>query len=212
MVADAFGSDGATRPWSRLARGPDYQHGSPLVVVGIALLVFPKLALGLSGFETGVAVMPHIHGDPDDTPAQPAGRIRGAQRLLTTAAVIMSVFLITSSLVTTLLIPAGGVPARRRGQRPGTGLPGARVPGQRVRQRLRRVDDRDLVVRRRVGDGRAAEPDPALPAPLRDGPAVGPGRPSAGAGLHPGRVPDHAHLPTPTSTPRAARTPPACWS
>jgi hypothetical protein len=75
------------------------------VVVGIALLVFPKLALGLSGFETGVAVMPHIHGDPEDTPAHPAGRIRGAKRLLTAAAVIMSIFLITSSVVTTLLIP-----------------------------------------------------------------------------------------------------------
>ena len=74
------------------------QHGDPLVMVGIALLVFPKLALGLSGFETGVAVMPHIKGDL-------AGRIRGAKRLLTTAAVIMSVFLLTSSLVTTVLIP-----------------------------------------------------------------------------------------------------------
>jgi hypothetical protein len=49
--------------------------------------------------------MPHIKGDPDDTPAHPAGRIRGARKLLTTAAVIMSVFLITSSIVTTLLIP-----------------------------------------------------------------------------------------------------------
>jgi hypothetical protein len=81
------------------------QHGNPLLMVGIALLVFPKLALGLSGFETGVAVMPQITGNPGDTDAKPEGRIRGARRLLTSAAIIMSVFLITSSLVTTLLIP-----------------------------------------------------------------------------------------------------------
>ncbi|NEN07468.1 APC family permease [Diaminobutyricibacter tongyongensis] len=80
-------------------------HGDPLIIVGIALLVFPRLALGLSGFETGVAVMPQIKGDPDDDPNYPKGRIRGAGRLLSTAAIIMSVFLITSSLVTTLLIP-----------------------------------------------------------------------------------------------------------
>ncbi|HEV7812965.1 MAG TPA: amino acid transporter [Leifsonia sp.] len=81
------------------------QHGSPLMVIGIALLVFPKLALGLSGFETGVAVMPQIKGAPDDDPDYPRGRIRGAGRLLTTAALIMSGFLITSSFTTTLLIP-----------------------------------------------------------------------------------------------------------
>ncbi|WP_281534907.1 amino acid transporter [Cryobacterium breve] len=81
------------------------QHGSPFVMVGIALLVFPKLALGMSGFETGVAVMPQITGDRNDTPDNPDGRIRGTKRLLTTAAVIMSGFLIASSLVTTLLIP-----------------------------------------------------------------------------------------------------------
>ena len=81
------------------------QHGNPLIMVGIALLVFPKLALGLSGFETGVAVMPQITGDASDTEARPTGRIRGARRLLTTAAIIMSSFLITSSLVTTFLIP-----------------------------------------------------------------------------------------------------------
>jgi hypothetical protein len=69
------------------------------------LLVFPKLALGLSGFETGVAVMPQIKGDPTDTPDKPLGRIRGTNRLLSTAAIIMSAFLITSSTVTTLLIP-----------------------------------------------------------------------------------------------------------
>ena len=81
------------------------QHSNPVLMVGIALLVFPKLALGLSGFETGVAVMPQITGGAQDTEANPAGRIRGAQRLLTTAALIMSAFLITSSIVTTFLIP-----------------------------------------------------------------------------------------------------------
>ena len=81
------------------------QHGNPLLMVGIALLVFPKLALGLSGFETGVAVMPQIRGAKSDTPDNPKGRIRGAQRLLTTAALIMSAFLISSSIVTTFLIP-----------------------------------------------------------------------------------------------------------
>jgi hypothetical protein len=64
--------------------------------------VFPKLALGLSGFETGVAVMPHINGEPNDDPKHPAGRIRGARRLLTAAAATMSVFLISSSIVTSL--------------------------------------------------------------------------------------------------------------
>jgi hypothetical protein len=81
------------------------QHGNPFIMVGIALLVFPKLALGLSGFETGVAVMPQVTGDARDTEEDPVGRIRGTKRLLTTAALIMSGFLITSSIVTTLLIP-----------------------------------------------------------------------------------------------------------
>ncbi|SBT51367.1 APC family permease [Micromonospora auratinigra] len=82
------------------------QHGDPLLMVAVALLVFPKLALGLSGFETGVAVMPHVKGDPTDSEEKPTGRIRGARRLLTTAAAIMSVFLVTSSIVTVVLIPA----------------------------------------------------------------------------------------------------------
>ncbi|MFI1718757.1 amino acid transporter [Streptomyces sp. NPDC053513] len=81
------------------------EHGNVFAMVGVALLVFPKLALGLSGFETGVAVMPHVQGDPDDTEARPAGRIRGTKKLLTTAALIMSVFLICTSFITTVLIP-----------------------------------------------------------------------------------------------------------
>jgi hypothetical protein len=81
-------------------------HGDWFMVIGIALLVFPKLALGLSGFETGVAVMPQIQGHPEDTEENPAGRIKGARRLLTSAAVIMSAFLVTTSFITVVLIPA----------------------------------------------------------------------------------------------------------
>ena len=84
----------------------------------ISALFFPKLALGLSGFETGVAVMPQIRGDASDTEANPEGRIRRAQWLLVTSALIMSVMLIGSSIVVTTLIPlealAHGGPACER--------------------------------------------------------------------------------------------------
>ncbi|MFJ5305151.1 amino acid transporter [Streptomyces sp. NPDC088350] len=81
------------------------EHGNVFAMVGVSLLVFPKLALGLSGFETGVAVMPHVQGDPDDTEQIPKGRIRDTKKLLTAAALIMSVFLIATSFITTVLIP-----------------------------------------------------------------------------------------------------------
>ena len=100
-------------------------HGNMWLIVGVSLILFPKLALGLSGFETGVAVMPLVKGDQDLTDAdwddihttrtgrapEPRtnrlleGRIRNTRKLLRSAALIMSVFLITSSLVTTMLIP-----------------------------------------------------------------------------------------------------------
>ena len=70
---------------------------SLLLIIGMSLLVFPKLALGLSGFETGVAVMPLIKSP---------NRIEKTRKLLRTAALIMSFFLIASSFVTSVLIPA----------------------------------------------------------------------------------------------------------
>ncbi|MFN8000853.1 MAG: amino acid transporter [Acidobacteriota bacterium] len=79
-------------------------HGNPFLIIGLSLLLFPKLALGLSGFETGVAVMPLVKGDPSDDFKNPVGRIRNTRKLLLSAALIMSVMLIASSLVTTLLI------------------------------------------------------------------------------------------------------------
>ena len=79
--------------------------GSAIKIVVVALVLFPKLALGLSGFETGVAVMPLVAGSSSDSGPRPEGRIRNTHKLLTTAAVTMSVLLVTSSIVTTLLIP-----------------------------------------------------------------------------------------------------------
>ncbi|MEV6844465.1 amino acid permease [Actinoplanes sp. NPDC051411] len=91
-VVDVFTTPGAFSGWtSRLTSG-----GS---VFGPAILAFPALVLGLSGFETGVSMMPLIKA-PDM-----ASRIRNTRKLLTTAAAIMSVYLIATSFVTTILIP-----------------------------------------------------------------------------------------------------------
>jgi hypothetical protein len=78
--------------------------GNWTMIILIGLVVFPKLALGLSGFETGVAVMPLVKGDPSDTEEKPQGRIRNTKKMLVSAALVMSVLLIASSFITTLLI------------------------------------------------------------------------------------------------------------
>jgi hypothetical protein len=77
-------------------------NGSPLAMIGLSLLLFPKLALGLSGFETGVSMMPLVKGAADDQELRPAGKIRHTHYLLFTAALIMSLFF--TALITTLLI------------------------------------------------------------------------------------------------------------
>jgi hypothetical protein len=82
------------------------QHPNFATAILGAFLVFPRLALGLSGFETGVAVMPLVRGEGDSAQTQLASRIRNTKKLLFAAAVIMSFLLIGSSIVTTLLIPA----------------------------------------------------------------------------------------------------------
>ena len=107
-----------------------FQHpsvrGNAWFAVFVALMLFPRLALGLSGFETGVAVMPLVKGDGDLSDDDWAtiqstrtahreeakvrhllrSRIRNTKMLLRVAALIMSVMLISSSFVTTTLIPA----------------------------------------------------------------------------------------------------------
>jgi hypothetical protein len=97
---------GAWGRWQvRLFQGEGGATRDIFGVVGIAMLLFPELALGLSGFETGVAVMPLVRGYPNETEDNPIGRIKRTYQLLTVAALIMSFFLMTSSIITTLLIP-----------------------------------------------------------------------------------------------------------
>lgn len=97
--------------WDHVQTGTWHLHHPPWQtkelwgIVAIAAILFPKLALGLSGFETGVAVMGHVKGDPSDSPQQLKGRIRNTRKLLVTAAVIMSFGLIGSSFVVAMLIP-----------------------------------------------------------------------------------------------------------
>ncbi|MDQ3942538.1 MAG: amino acid transporter, partial [Actinomycetota bacterium] len=80
-------------------------YGDPLVMISVSLLVFPQLALGLSGFETGVSMMPLVRGEEGDDPERPAGRIRNTRKMLTVAALIMCFYLITTTFVTAVLIP-----------------------------------------------------------------------------------------------------------
>lgn len=90
-------------------------HGDWTAIFITSALVFPQLALGLSGFETGVSVMPLVSGSKHETAeeaaaladgAPPAGRIRATRKLLAAAAILMSVLLLSSSFVASVLIPS----------------------------------------------------------------------------------------------------------
>lgn len=80
--------------------------GGPGQILGLSVLAFPLLVLGLSGFETGVSMMPLVAASGTTAEEKLAHRIRNTRKLLTTAALIMSVYLTGSSFVTTVLIPA----------------------------------------------------------------------------------------------------------
>jgi hypothetical protein len=99
-------------------KDPPFPGAGWLPVIATCLILFPKLALGLSGFETGVAVMPLVLGRLDDDPHRPQARIENTRKLLLTAALIMSAMLLGSSFVVcTLIAPdalqTGGEAANR---------------------------------------------------------------------------------------------------
>ncbi len=166
-------------------------HGSPWAMIGVSLLLFPKLALGLSGFETGVAMMPLVRGDANDDPDAPAGKIRNTHHLLLTAAIIMSVFLIASSLVTTLLIaPADFRAAGPNGELPGpaNGRARAFLAHQFLGNAFGTVYDLSTIGILWFA-GASAMPGllnivPRYPAALRHGSRMGPGGAVPGSALH----------------------------
>jgi hypothetical protein len=112
--------------WKSLIWSDPHVGGSSIWLVLASLWFFPKLALGLSGFETGVVVMPLVESDrplppekratlhettydeveaTEDEREYLAGRIRNGKKLLSGAAIIMSFLLVGSSLITSMLIP-----------------------------------------------------------------------------------------------------------
>lgn len=71
----------------------------------VALWSFPQMALGLSGFEMIVNVVPRVSSGVEDASGKQAGRARNTRKLMVTAALIMAVYLVSAVIVTTLLIP-----------------------------------------------------------------------------------------------------------
>jgi hypothetical protein len=113
--------------WRALVWADTNVGGSVFWLLIASLWFFPKLALGLSGFETGVVVMPLVRSESKEgikieAPVHRTGiadeeltgvereyihgRIRNGKKLLSGAALIMSVLLLGSSIITTMLIPA----------------------------------------------------------------------------------------------------------
>ena len=101
-IGDLLADPGLLSSWTdRLTSGGGGLGG----LLAPSIAAFPLLVLGLSGFETGVSMMPLIAADGRSPRERLAARIRNTRTLLTTAALIMSVYLLPTSFVPPALIP-----------------------------------------------------------------------------------------------------------
>ncbi|QGZ52744.1 amino acid transporter [Streptomyces sp. QHH-9511] len=101
-MVHVFTTPGTFSAWTDALVGGGRGFGDVLTP---ALLAFPLLVLGLSGFETGVSMMPLVSADGRDDEERLRSRVHNTRKLLTSAALIMSVYLLAASFVTTVLIP-----------------------------------------------------------------------------------------------------------
>ncbi|NUP58649.1 MAG: APC family permease [Pseudarthrobacter sp.] len=102
-LVEVFSSPDLITHWTSALVSPGAGLGG---IVGPALIAFPLLVLGLSGFETGVNMMPLVAANGNTPEEKLQNKIRNTRKLLTVAALIMSVYLMGSSFVTTVLIPS----------------------------------------------------------------------------------------------------------
>ena len=103
QLIEAWWADVWAGNWKPGAEGrPSGDWGA---LLGACVPLLPALCLGLSGFELTLMAMPLVRGRKDDTAEKPRGVIRNTRVLLTVAALTMSAYLLTSTLVTTVLIP-----------------------------------------------------------------------------------------------------------
>jgi hypothetical protein len=100
---EVFTQPGALSAWTDALTSDGGGFGGIIVP---AVLAFPLLVLGLSGFETGVSMMPLVAADGETAEQRLEARIRNTRKLLTSAALIMSVYLVATSFITAVLIPA----------------------------------------------------------------------------------------------------------
>jgi hypothetical protein len=85
---------------------PPAEGVSLFTIVAAAVVLFPHLALGLSGYELTLAATPLVKGVPGDELFKPVGRIRRTRWMLASLAGLMAIFTLASGLVVTLLVPA----------------------------------------------------------------------------------------------------------
>ncbi|WP_235922212.1 APC family permease [Lentzea tibetensis] len=101
-VAKMFTEPQLVQSWTGLLTAGS---GGVTGAIGAAILAFPLLILGLSGFETGVSMMPLVAASGDTPEERTRNRVHNTRKLLTAAAVIMSCYLLATSFVTAVLVP-----------------------------------------------------------------------------------------------------------